>query len=149
VREGEKQRDRVMRALCFLISEIAETVHLRDALSKEWHRDPFLFREFRAGVAKLLDELAPPDDARPPPLPAGRHPRLRDDFIADPMASGVRAADTLLGALYQRGLAPGQLRALLQLIKDPGVRDNMEDLFYDMSSARRDLGIDEPKETKQ
>jgi hypothetical protein len=135
-----------MRALCFLISQIAYHVHMGQTLSKEWHRDPVLFREFRIGVTKLLDELAPPDDTRPQ-LPPGLHPTLRDDWIADPHASGLRAADTTLGALYQMGLTLSEVRTLLQLM-NPEARADMEELFYDMSSARRDLGIDEPKEPK-
>src|SRR5215204_2534089 len=63
MRDRERSRDRSLRALCFLISEIAEGVVLPipdfrlDNLRPLWRTNPFLFRAFKLAVGKLLNAL--------------------------------------------------------------------------------------------
>src|SRR6516225_1609099 len=65
-KQEEERRDPYMKALAHLISAVAEQVHYRRSLSKEWHRDPFMYRAFKRGVIKLLDTLEPVGEANPP-----------------------------------------------------------------------------------
>jgi hypothetical protein len=59
-RDRDRDRDPPTRALCFLLSELAEKIRWPAKNEKTpWHRNPFLFRAFKIAVAKLLDELEP------------------------------------------------------------------------------------------
>jgi len=64
-RERDESRDPATRALCFLISEIAEKIRWA---SPQWHGKPFFFKAFKIGVAKLLDEIEPKGKIQPPPM---------------------------------------------------------------------------------
>jgi hypothetical protein len=61
---GEK--DRAMRALCFLIAQLAHHVvgpHVKKEGSEvalfDWRNEPFFYEAFRLAVGKLLDALSP------------------------------------------------------------------------------------------
>jgi hypothetical protein len=67
-RERIDRQDPAMRALCFLFQDLAETIHARQPEIRrdfKWHRNPFMFRAFKLGVAKLLDALEPPGEIKP------------------------------------------------------------------------------------
>ena len=55
--DRKNYRDPATKALCFLFSELAERVH---AGTPDWRSDPFLFRAFKIGVTKLLNNLPEP-----------------------------------------------------------------------------------------
>jgi hypothetical protein len=111
-------------------------------MSKDWHRNPFMFRAFKIGVGKLLDALEPSGEARSPlsspddgDLPAG----LTDAWFATPEAWGRQTAGGVLSSLYY---GVDDIRQLIaQNPKLAALKDHFEDVFYDMSRARRDLGI--------
>jgi len=69
-REHEQRRDPATRALLFLISQLAEQVHLNSPI--EWHQNPFMFRAFKLAVARLLDALEPSGKIQPPYEDVGR-----------------------------------------------------------------------------
>ena len=54
-------RDPALHSLSFLISEVAFCFQY----VPEWASDPFLFRAFRLGVAKLLADLDPSEEQKP------------------------------------------------------------------------------------
>jgi hypothetical protein len=64
--DRENERVPSVRAIAFLISEIAEQIHYW--LPSYWHTDPYLFRSFKLAVMKLLDALEPKGEIRVPPL---------------------------------------------------------------------------------
>ena len=74
--DRKNYRDPATKALCFLFSELAERVH---AGTPDWRSDPFLFRAFKIGVTKLLNNL---------PEPKGKieSPRLRK-FLLDRLSA--------------------------------------------------------------
>lgn len=64
--DRESSRSPAIRAICFLIADMAARELYTDRW-QSWHRDPFAFAAFKAAVAELLDDLAPPGDVQPPP----------------------------------------------------------------------------------
>ena len=55
----EDERRPSVRAMAFLVAELIERTTMGLMLDG-WHRNPFLFRAVRHGVAKLLEALEPP-----------------------------------------------------------------------------------------
>jgi hypothetical protein len=160
-KQEEERRDSYMKALAHLISAVAEQVHYRQSLSKEWHRDPFMYRAFKRGVIKLLDALEPPGEARPPfdikGLRASEeklHQAMADQW-ENPEAAGDFAVAHVLRDLYRFAPEPEKWARLREMDQDPRltgftgpIADMMEEVFYAMSNVRRVLGIKEPKEPK-
>jgi hypothetical protein len=76
--DRNKGREPAMRALCFLIAEIAHEVVdpfgkgedakavIPDVYVPDWRSDPFYFRAFKLAVVQLLDALQPPGDVKAP-----------------------------------------------------------------------------------
>jgi hypothetical protein len=70
--ETDKQRDPAMRALCFVIAQLANDVvgmHSHGKPEFSWRFDPFFFRAFKIAVAKILDALEPKGEIREPKIP--------------------------------------------------------------------------------
>jgi hypothetical protein len=154
-KEREMQRDPAIRALCYLISEIANyvNVHREQRDRRGWHRDPFQFTAFKVGVTKLLDALTPSGEVRPPLVPIHEIQSLgpEDAWLINPEAAGKRAADNVFEMLHHR-LTQDEMQVMVRAslrLGNRSIADHVEDLFYDMPHVRRDLGIDKPKETKQ
>jgi hypothetical protein len=163
--QREERRDPYMRAIGALISAIAEDVHKRRSLSSVWHRDPFLFRAFKHGVAKLLDALDPPGEAKSPlNIKALREEpekmlwQKMADWYETPEALGNTAAESLLRELYRRlPLHPDWGPELRKMDAEhpefdgmgEAIAENLEETFYSMSNIRRVLGIKEFKEPRR
>ena len=62
--DRKNYRDPATKALCFLFSDLAENVH---GGTPDWRSDPFLFRAFKIGVTKLLNNLPEPKGKIEPP----------------------------------------------------------------------------------
>jgi hypothetical protein len=154
-----KDRDQSdpMRALCFLISEMARRELESGPGEPSWHRDPFTFRALKLAIASLLDALEPPGDAHPPetlPLHQSylRGPLRTPELLAEHMTSRT------LNWLYQEPIAKEDLARLrgeirrspfhgteydpITLIEDAEMDD------YALSDARRDLQLPQPSERK-
>jgi hypothetical protein len=147
-----------------LISAIAEEVHKRRSLSSEWHRDPFLFRAFKHGVARLLDALDPPGEAKSPlnikglrEQPEYKIWQTMADWYETPEAAGNMAAESVLRELYRRLPLHPEWGPTLRAVDDEhpefggmgeAIAESMEETFYSMSNIRRVLGIKEFKEPK-
>jgi hypothetical protein len=68
--ERDKARDPAMRALCFLIAQLAgDVAGLTDEKGRpffDWRTDPFFFRAFKLAIAQMLDALEPAGEIQPP-----------------------------------------------------------------------------------
>lgn len=66
--DRDRARDPAMQALCFLIAQLAgEVAGLTDQKGQpafDWRTNPFFFRAFKLGIAKLLDALEPAGEIR-------------------------------------------------------------------------------------
>jgi len=160
--DHEQHQDRALRALCFLISEMARKKlctgepWYRDEHTERagapWHRDPFIFMAFRLAVAKLLEALQPPGELRRP------RTKTKDYFYGTdtPESLADHAAKGILSDLYYGTPQDAEdLKAFVQAWKLPympqfGERmvEELERQGNTMTRARRDVGIDEPKEPK-
>jgi hypothetical protein len=151
-------RDPATRALCFLIAETAQRVHI--GIPVEWHRNPFLFRAFKLAVASLLDALAPAG-AVESPLPEfskvlePRELQLIGDRWKTPETAAAEAAKLTLTSLLLPAHDVEDVKTRLRGLNFPERPNLSEELikefereFYVMANARRDLGIDEPKGSK-
>jgi hypothetical protein len=160
--DHEQHQDRVLRALCFLISEMARKKictgepWYRDAHTEreggQWHQDPFIFMAFRLAVAKLLEALQPPGELRRPRTKSRGYFYGMDtpESLADYAAKGI-----LSDLFYDTPQTTEDLKAFVQSWKLPympqfGARmvEELERQGNTMTRARKDLGIDEPKEPK-
>jgi hypothetical protein len=149
-REREEHEDRALRALCYVISEMARkqlwTDH-PDRAGERWHRDPFTFKAFSLGVSNLLTALQPPGELRRP------RTKTKDYFygLETPESIAEHASKEVLSdLLYDTPQSLDRLKAAIQSYSPDNwsewMLDEIERSTYGMSRARRDLGIDEPKE---
>src|SRR5262249_22614409 len=99
-KDHERDRDAALRALSFLISEVAG--YLNPGRSPNWHRNPFLFGAFKFGVSKILEALEPPGKAQSPLAQIGT---LSDTFRTPEAAGEMAASVTLSQLLYPRSEA--------------------------------------------
>jgi hypothetical protein len=167
----EQQRERAdpgLRALTHLVSEVGKRVGRKPGSPNavpEWHRNPFLFAAFKVAVGKVLDALVPAGEIGPP-FAADDIPK---DYVKD-YGTPKRLAATVarrvlrdlhstrppldLEELFTSGLyvdidgvvvrdLPEETRKVLRSGTNSARRHS-----YAMSNVRRDLGIDEPKESK-
>jgi hypothetical protein len=158
-KEREHRRSAAMRALCDLISDMAKR-ELHTDRQQSWHQDLFTFRAFKFAVAKLLDELEPVGEMRPPPA-------LAEVFKAwgplDAERLGEHAAFKALTALrYASPLPAGRAMAERYFMAQMGAgsggdmvsdtdltMDEFEEQLHSWPRIRRALGIEEPKEDTQ
>jgi hypothetical protein len=156
-REEEEKRDPVTRALCYLISQIADPAHPGvPGVGRDWHRNPFMFRAFKLGVAKLLDAIEPLGEVESPftNFFAPDHPvgevYKKPETVATYTVAGVLAA---LFHFYPKMLTQDLRESLKNAAKVAApdslwsmqVLGGLDDSFYSMARARHDLGIKEPE----
>jgi hypothetical protein len=147
--ERDKVRDPSMRALCFLIAQLAGHVAgLTDAQGRpafNWRTDRFFFQAFKLAVAKVLDALEPSGEIRSP----------KDMFEnRDKDENGIRLFE-MVKATYEtpEARADAAARTLLSTLKQPSFneyyfdeiapnhkRSGLQD-FYGFLDARRDLQL--------
>ena|SRR6516225_1835577 len=151
-KEREDRRNRAVSAICDLISDMAKRELLTDLPEQQsWHRDPFTFRAFKVAVTRLLDELEPAGEMRPPQILAG------PAFFENPETLGNFAADRerialLHGSPLRRTETARWLQVTAAGVRDssgyvsPLTIDEFEDELHAWSGIRRALGIEEPKE---
>jgi hypothetical protein len=152
-RERIDRQDQVMRALCFLFTDLVERLHFRQG--GKWHRDPFTFRAFKLAVAKLLDALEPPGEAKSPFSKLERsdsalHQQLVDWFKTPESAAAHAAALTLESLFRPKKITANERVVIKQAeseILDYGTADMMiEDFereYFAMDIAGRVLGLDQ------
>jgi hypothetical protein len=173
-RERIDRQDPAMRALCFLFQELAEYIHFRQPeLARrrkgEWHRDPFMFRAFKLGVAQLLDALEPPGEVKPPRLAllvaAEDNPILKQiaEAFKTPESAATHAAALTLEHLFRPRRVTEEDESMMQRIgqnlndgSTEYVVEEWKRLYFAMDRAGRALGVNQSpvlgkfqKETKQ
>src|SRR5262245_5037396 len=167
-REREESRDPATRAFGFLIAELVEKIRCWPVKQQSWHKNPFLFRTFKLGVAELLTQLEPPGKMHPPPIDAyvKEYYRKREDpvgtfikrsltHLAKQWKSPSRAASyvaeqTLVDFFRKPGRDPRILFADVEKFDDETlapigeqyVKDT-DRTWYGMGKDREDLKIDE------
>src|SRR6516164_3308099 len=151
-REQERGRDPAMRALLFLIGELAENIIAGSDFRMKWHKNPFLFQALKLGTTKVLDAIAPPGEIESP----YKVPKVSEAFAnchRTPEDAAESSAFYVLSRLYDPRLLTrlfagdiSRLRAEPDKYPD-GMLDEVEREYYGMSAALRDLGIEveEPK----
>jgi hypothetical protein len=170
VRDYEQKRDPATRALLFLISQLAEQIHMNSPI--EWHQNPFMFKAFKLAVARLLDALEPSGKVQSPmaevargylevargtkekPAPVLAQSQWFGDAHETPEKTAMVVADGIL-----RHFFAGSLNEHLPHLRDLAVKhpeneifralsDNLERDHYRMSDARRALQL-KPKSQKK
>jgi hypothetical protein len=162
IRDRHKDRGPPIRAICFLISELASSVQWRR--SPQWHRNPFTFRAFKIGVAKLLDAIEPKGEIQP--LPLGSYieevkKRVKGDplekeyvqsakFLVKGWKSPQQVANRAVKSTLRDLFVPR--KAVITLVENEhtseyarslyasSVREH-ERIWYGMADVRRDLGL--------
>jgi hypothetical protein len=159
-RSMDKEREDqspIIRDVCYLISEMAKREfyaghHFED---RPWHRDPFMFRAFKLAVAKILDELKPPGEMRPP---REKYNCLFSLFTTPESLADHAARKELHRLFHENPLTQAEKAIALQGADDSLLRGTeydpflvlaeLEAPFHVYPKIRRDLGIEEPKEWK-
>jgi hypothetical protein len=146
---GEK--DRAMRALCFLIAQLAHHVvgpHVRkegsEAAVFEWRNDPFFYAAFKLAVGHLLDALSPGPiensvvvvTKEGPENPAMQ--RYVDSFKT-PEARAEYAVDYVLNALRSISHWPADVREEQSKIVSTLTGSSFMRELYGMPDAWKDL----------
>lgn len=126
-RERIDRQDEPMRALCFLFQELAERLHFRQGRIRgrkwAWHRDPFVFRAFKLGVAKLLDALEPPGEVRSPYAHATREPgdnivlKQMTEWFKTPESAATHTAASVLEGLFRPRRVTAEDETMIQVIQ--------------------------------
>jgi hypothetical protein len=158
-RERQKSRDTAMQALCFLFSELAESVHLN---IPDWRSDRWLFLAVKSAIGKLLDAFEPTGEIEPPKFwklfRQGNLPGF--DFTKEQREQITQSPEAMAGYVVRNLLLefekpkprhkdwehwqedaeakkvdPSERQMIGQLIND------WENSYYGMVDARRDLSM--------
>jgi hypothetical protein len=149
-RDRDRARDPAMRALCFLIAQLAgEVAGPTDPQGRpmfDWRTDRFFFRAFRLAVAKVLEALEPSGEVRSPKvafennLMEGEEGiRIFEMFKATyetPEARADAAARTLMSSLMRPNFDPYCFDEVAPDHKAKALRE-----LYGLDNARRDLQL--------
>jgi hypothetical protein len=151
-REQERGHDPATRALTFLISNVAEQIHL-GLLPLKWHQNPFMFRAFKLAVGMVLDTIEPSGEMQTPYEALCKNPEVPKYFIDEyrtPETAALSAANVIMRHFFY----PSVVRDYFtnKESKEPNYSgpavDDVDREFYRYTDAKRALGIDKPKETK-
>jgi hypothetical protein len=163
--EREEQRSPAMRALCFLIAQLADHVvgpklfgEGKEVALYNWRADPFFYRAFKIAVGQLLDALEPPGPIKAYPITvrvkdgpdldieddhAGLDPSTRRylETFKTPEARAQYSADFVLTAFrafpqWSAETREGQRKLVTEYGFPTLIRD-----FYGMPDAARDLAV--------
>lgn len=138
--ETHKERDRAMRALCFLISELAVVVtgwsDSKNRPAANWRTDPFFFHAFSLAVAHVLNAIAPKGKIKNPQWIRERGDAVLSyglpETLSSPEVRGKFAADVVLQWLHVARFEDVERRKL---------PSHFVDMVYRMVHARRDLDV--------
>lgn len=136
--ETYKDRDRAMKALCFLISELAVAVtgwsDSKNRPAANWRTDPFFFHAFSLAVAQVLNAIAPKGKIRNPQWIRERGDAVLSyglpESFSSPEVRGKFAADFVLQWLHV---------ARFEDVEGRKLPSNFEKRIYGMVQARSDL----------
>jgi hypothetical protein len=153
--EREEQRSPAMRALCFLIAQLAEHIvglklygDGKEFAVFNWRADPFFYKAFKIAVGQLLDALDPPGPIEAPGITpegdeANLYPFLRRyiETFQTPEVRAQHSADFILTALrafpqWSAETREEQRKIVTELGSPQLIRE-----FYGMPDAARDLAV--------
>jgi hypothetical protein len=152
-RERIDRQDQVMRAYCFLFTDLAEKLHFRQ--EGKWHRNPFTFRAFKLAVGKLLDALDPPGEAKSPfvKLKDSDEPLHQQlvEWFKTPESAATHAAALTLENLFRPKKITEEEKTVIMQAEDEALDfgtgrsmiDEFEREYFAMDIAGRVLGIDQ------
>jgi hypothetical protein len=163
--EREQQRDRPMRALCFLIAQLANHVvgpkivrEGKEVALYDWRADPFFYKAFKIAVGQLLDAIDPPGPIKPHEITveneADLDPSTRRylESFKTPEARAQYAADHILAALRalpQWPQWPAEAREeLRKLVTESGLPQLVRE-FYGIPDAALALAVKPRPFTRQ
>jgi hypothetical protein len=153
------EKDRPIRALGFLISEIARLVvgptvsdGKREATLYHWRSDPFFYRAFTIAVGRVLDALSPPGEIKPPRIGIVEMPPEKDDAwdagatryvesFKSPEARAEHTADHILQVFRNLPLASAEEREKQRKLLSEFYSPSLARQFYGMPEAAHDLAI--------
>jgi Arc-like DNA binding domain len=140
-RDRDKTRDPAQRALCFMITELADNVTSGAERDRKfnWRTDPFFFRAFKIAVGLLLDALEPSGEMEPPPeqeAVAGAD-ALELEMLKSFRSPEERATFVALHCMHSLRFAHPSWASGLR----PEIKADVERHYYGMADARRDLKI--------
>jgi len=150
-KERAENREPSMRALCFLIAELAEHIvgprvvrgKFETALY-DWRSDPFFYRAFKIAVGRLLDALEPPGPIKAYQVTANEaelEPSM-ERYIASfktPEARAECSVDYIFTALRQAAHQTKERRE--EQRKLMGMYPILEREFYGMPDAAKALAL--------
>jgi hypothetical protein len=155
----QTEKDPAMRALCFLISEIAHTIvgptvtdGKREAAFYSWRIDPFFYKAFRIAVGRVLDALSPPGEITPPKIKIAEKPLEKDDALEasmmrwlesfkSPEARAENAADYILQTFRDIPRWSAEERETQRQILRSLHAPSLAREFYGMPDAAHDLAV--------
>lgn len=94
----DNERDKAMRALCFVIAETAHQVVGPHVLNEEtkaevpmfnWRSDPFFYRAFKLAVVQILDAHEPKGEIKAPEIGMNLNP-VSEDATQELCSAGAR-----------------------------------------------------------
>jgi Arc-like DNA binding domain len=147
--DRDRARDPAMRALCFLIAQLAGYVAgFTDPQGRpyfDWRTDRFFFRAFKLAMAKVLDALEPSGEIRSPKDVFDNQKKDEEGIrffelvkatYETPEARADAAARTLIHSLMQPSFDEYFFNEVAPNHKDSGLLE-----FYGLLDARRDLQL--------
>jgi hypothetical protein len=154
IRDREEARNPALQALCFLFSDLASYMFV-DVSEFDWRSNPFLFRAFKIGVAKLLDTLEPRGNHDKSPLSGfiesmeKVNPEMAKHFAEitkSPEVFAENAVSHTLANFYRTEPAYKRWEKVMQEVNEEDavagrLYKDMEQTFYGMARARDALAI--------
>ena len=152
--EREEQRSPAMRALCFLIAQLADHIvgpkifeEGKEIAIYDWRRSPFFYKAFKIAVGQLLDALDPPGPIKAPKITPEDEAKL-DPFLRryietfkTPEARAQQSADFILTAFRALPQWSAETREeQRKLVSEYGLPQLIRE-FYGIPDAARDLAV--------
>ena len=152
--EREEQRSPAMRALCFLIAQLADHIvgpklkgDGKEFALYNWRADPFFYKAFKIAVGQLLDALDPPGPIKAPKITPEDEAKL-DPFLRryietfkTPEARAQQSADFILTAFRALPQWSAETREeQRKLVTEYGLPQLIRE-FYGIPDAARDLAV--------
>jgi hypothetical protein len=156
--EREERRSPAMRALCFLIAQLADHIvgpiligegkdgERGEIAVYDWRADPFFYKAFKIAVGQLLDALDPPGPIKTPEIfiSEGQPDASTRRYLAsfeNPEDRAQYSVDLVLAAF--RGLSQWSTETREEqrkLVTEYGLQLLIRE-FYGMPDAARDLAV--------
>jgi hypothetical protein len=152
--DREEQRSPAMRALCFLIAQLADHIvgpklkgEGKEFALYNWRADPFFYKAFKIAVGQLLDALDPPGPIKAPEITPENEAKL-DPFLRryietfkTPEARAQQSADFIITAFRAFPQWSAETREeQRKLVAEYGSPSLIRE-FYGIPDAARDLAV--------